>query len=104
MPRVLFSADARWDLYQIWKYIREQSDSADTANRVLDEIEDRCQTYAARPLLGEARPDFAPDVRCFPVYNYIVFYLPMPDGIEVILVVHGSRDLPRVFRERLGQL
>jgi toxin ParE1/3/4 len=104
MAPVLYSDDARDDLYEIWKYIYLQSGSAVTANRVLDQNESRCRTYAENPLLGELRPDFAPDVRCFGVYNYIVFYVPLTDGIEVILVVHGSRDLPRVFRARLGEI
>jgi toxin ParE1/3/4 len=36
-------------------------------------------------------------LRSSPVGSYLVFYLPLPDGIEVIRVLHGSRDLDRLF-------
>ena len=26
--------------------------------------------------------------------KYLIFYLPLPDGIDIILVVHGARDIP----------
>ena len=43
-------------------------------------------------------------VRFFPVSrfrNYLVFYRPVADGIEVIRVVHGARDIDTIFREEL---
>jgi toxin ParE1/3/4 len=29
--------------------------------------------------------------------KYLIFYLPLPDGIDVIRVVHGARDIERLF-------
>jgi toxin ParE1/3/4 len=56
-------------------------------------------TLAAMPELGalwEAEnPRFA-DVRHFPVPrypNYIVFYRPLSDGVEILHILHGARDL-----------
>jgi toxin ParE1/3/4 len=34
---------------------------------------------------------------CFVVVDYIVFYLPEEDGIEVLRVVSGCRDLEVLF-------
>ncbi len=29
--------------------------------------------------------------------KYLVFYIPRSDGIEVVRVLHGARDLPAIF-------
>ena len=31
------------------------------------------------------------------VANYAIFYRPLEDGIEVIRIIHGARDLPKLF-------
>jgi plasmid stabilization system protein ParE len=31
--------------------------------------------------------------------RYVVFYEPLPDGIDVVRVLHGSRDIDHVFEE-----
>ena len=33
--------------------------------------------------------------------NYIIFYRPSEQGIELLRVLHGSRDIPEVFRQGL---
>jgi toxin ParE1/3/4 len=41
-------------------------------------------------------------MRRFPVSrfdNYLIFYLPHENGIDVIRVLHGARDLDRLFAE-----
>jgi toxin ParE1/3/4 len=39
----------------------------------------------------------APGLRSFPVGNYVVFYRIVPEGIELVRVLHGARDLRRLF-------
>jgi len=48
---------------------------------------------AANPLAGRTRDDLAPKIRSFPVGNYIIFYLPLSDGVEVVRVLHGRQDI-----------
>ena len=102
MARVLRTDQARDDLKAIGRYIAEQSQSRDIALRFLDRIDERCQIHATQPLMGEARPDLAEDLRCFPVSDYVVFYRPLSDGILVLTVIHGARDIPAVFRHLFG--
>ena len=102
MARVLLTSQARDDLKAIGRHIAQQSQSRETALRFLDRINTKCDLYAAQPLMGEARPDLAEDVRCFPVADYIVFYRPLSDGILVLTVVHGARDIPAVFQGLFG--
>lgn len=98
MPRVVRTAPVREDLLAIWSHIAEDNPAA--ADRVLDRIDEKCRLYATRPLMGQRRTDLHPSARCFAVGTYVVFYRPVEDGIEVLLVTHGARDVPRVFRHR----
>ena len=81
---------------------RKQSQSLDLALRFLDRVDDKCNLYATHPEMGLPRTDLA-KVRCFPVSDYVVFYEPHRGGIRLLLVVHGSRDVPSVFRDRFGE-
>jgi toxin ParE1/3/4 len=83
------------DLVEIAFHIAEQNLVA--ADRWLETIDEKCQRLARMPELGRKRPDLAPELRSFPVGNYIIFYRPLPDGIQVIRVLHGARDLPPLF-------
>jgi toxin ParE1/3/4 len=48
-------------------------------------------------LIGRSRDELAPGMRSFPVGRYVVFYLPLDDGIDVVRVLHGARDIETVF-------
>jgi toxin ParE1/3/4 len=98
MARVLRTELSRSDTKSIAHYLAEQSQSRRVALRFIESIVEKCDLYASRPNLGEACPDLGNDVRRFPVGNYVVFYRPLPDGIEVLRVLHGSRDIPAIWR------
>ena len=98
MSRTVILPEAQHDLSAIWSYVAEQSQSEIIADGLIDKIHDVAKTYAAQPLLGEFRPDLHPRVRCFPVGRYVVFYFPMDDGMEIMQVIHGARDIPAHFR------
>jgi toxin ParE1/3/4 len=98
MPKITRSRRAKADVLSIGRNIAEQSQSRATAFRFLDRIDDKIKFLARHPLAGEARPDLAADVRVFPVGNYVIFYRPVDEGIEVLRVLHGARDIPRIFQ------
>jgi toxin ParE1/3/4 len=91
MPSIRRTARAEDDLVDIWIYIAH--DNPDAADRLLEEIDRKCDLLADNPRLGHARPDIAPEFRHWPVGNYLILYRPLPDGIEVVRVVHGARRL-----------
>jgi plasmid stabilization system protein ParE len=37
-----------------------------------------------------------------PVHPYVVFYRVRNDGIEIVRVLHGRRDVASIFAERSG--
>jgi toxin ParE1/3/4 len=103
MSRVVRPASVRGDLKEIGRFIARQSQSLDLALRFLDRVGDKCNLYAAHPEMGMPRTDLGAKVRCFPVADYVVFYEPHRGGIRLLLIVHGSRDVPSVFRDRFDE-
>ena len=91
MPTIERTARAEEDLIDIWLYIAH--DDVRAADRLLDEIEEKFSLLAGQPLLGRARPDIAQELRYLPVRRYLILYRKITDGIEVVRVVHGARDV-----------
>ena len=85
---------AKADLLDIWEYVA--ADDIEQADRLLDAIETQSQKLARFPRLGRARDELLPSLRSFPVGNYVLFYRPSKDGIEIIRVLHGRRDVSGV--------
>ncbi len=96
MPTVLRTSQAEADLSDIFTYIAE--DNLVAAENTLRLIGTKCALLAQTPALGRDRSDLHPRVRSFPVGNYVIFYRPIADGVEVIRVLHAARDVERIFR------
>ncbi|MDR3569052.1 MAG: type II toxin-antitoxin system RelE/ParE family toxin [Syntrophobacteraceae bacterium] len=86
---------AKSDLAEIWDYVANDIEAR--ADAFIGKIDRKLQTLAARPLIGHLRDELAEGLRSFPIGRYIVFYLPQPDGIEVVRVLHAARDLDALF-------
>ena len=95
VPRLLKRPEAENDLEEIWWFIAQ--DSPDNADRFLDRIQETCLALSDFPKLGVSREELKTDLRSHPVGNYLIFYFPLEDGIDIIRVLHGSRDIERLF-------
>lgn len=92
---------AEQDLIEIGVYIAQ--DSPVNADRFIDSIEAECQKLAESPfVLGRSCEGLHPDLRRHNFKRYAIIYRPVPDGIELIGVFQGSRDLEAMF-ERLNE-
>jgi toxin ParE1/3/4 len=94
--------EARQDLIEIFRHIARQT-GLRTARRFLAQADATFQRLASLPNIGTAfepgEPRFA-GLRYCPVSRFktfIIFYRPMPDGIEVLRVLHGSRNLEAIL-------
>lgn len=96
MARVQRTDLAEDDLAQIWSYIADDSLSA--ADRWLAQVESLLDLLAGNPTLGRLRSELAPDLRSFPMGDYVVFYIPRKNGIVVVRVLSGFRNLDDLFR------
>jgi toxin ParE1/3/4 len=91
------------DLIEIYQYIHERN--APAAERVLDAIEQSLNSLLKTPVVG--RQWNSPDPRLegmrvtlvTPYRNYLIFFRPVSDGIEVYRIVHGARELERIVDE-----
>jgi toxin ParE1/3/4 len=88
---------AELDLLDIWDYIAD--DSLDRADDFLDRIESKLMTLAQNSGLGRKRSELLPDLRSFSIGNYVVFYQQIEGGIDVIRLLHSSRDIEEVFKQ-----
>jgi toxin ParE1/3/4 len=80
-------------------------DDIDAAYRSLNAAEESFRDLERMPLMGSSR-EFKNSalhgirmwrVKDFP--KHLIFYRPIRDGVEIIRVLHSSRDIPGVFAE-----
>lgn len=95
MPRLLKRPEAENDLEEIWWYIAQ--DSPNNADRFLDRIQERCSSLADFPQIGTPRDEIKKGLRSQTIGNYLIFYFPLEEGIDIVRVLHGSRDLESLF-------
>ena len=92
MKSFVFTPLAARDLNEIWDYLA--SDSIAAADRVLDALEKALHELVKNPGKGHWREDLADrQHRFFLVYSYLIVYRPETKPLQVIRVLHASRDI-----------
>jgi len=71
VSEVVLSELAEADLTDIWGFIAQ--DNTKAADRLIDEIYEKCPFLAATPKAGRQRPDLDPSIQSFAVGNYVIF-------------------------------
>lgn len=89
-----YSARADADLLDIWLFIA--ADNPQAADRLLLDIDEQCRLLAENRRIGVARPEIAPEARSWSLGRYLILYRAVPEGIEVVRVIHGARDLSQL--------
>ncbi len=93
---------ARVDLLEQFVFFGEEKSVA-MAERYFAAVDETCLLLVRQPRMGARHESSVSDLREMrrvPVKgfdNYIIFYLPLESGIDVIRVVHGARDLQNLF-------
>lgn len=96
MKRVVLSTPrARRDLIEIGTAIAQ--DSLRAADAVLAEIDNQSRLLARLPRLGRKRDELASGLRSFVVGSYVVFCWIVKNGVEIVRVLHGARDIASQF-------
>ena len=100
-PRILRSPEAERDIVEIGLYIAETS--LTYSDLFLESVETTLIALARMPRVGFTRnfrnPKYA-DIRIWRVKgfeNYLIFYRPITDGIEILRIIHGARDIEILF-------
>jgi toxin ParE1/3/4 len=89
------SKEAEQDLEDLWVYIAQRNDVA--GDRQVAKLLDRFPMLAQFPTMGVSRYQLLEGLRSFPVRPYIIFYILIPDGIEILRIIHQSRDIEDYF-------
>jgi toxin ParE1/3/4 len=93
VPPIIRTDRADEDLITIWLEIA--ADSPVAADRVLDAIERRWQQLAQHPQSGLARDDIEAGIRHLVVGQYLTLYRILDNGVEIVRVLHGRRNIDR---------
>jgi toxin ParE1/3/4 len=97
MGNYFFSQLAVKDLNQICEFIGQTNIKA--ASKLFDTIREKCKLVSSFPSMGKDYSEILSNLRGFIVDDYIIFYYPLENGIEIVRVVYGKRDLNAVFEE-----
>ena len=95
MSRLAIRPEAIADLESIEDHIA--LDDVDQALAFIERLYETMTLLAGQPLMGRARPELGADIRSFPVGRYVIFYQPISNGIDVVRVLSGARDIDAVF-------
>ncbi|HET7078497.1 MAG TPA: type II toxin-antitoxin system RelE/ParE family toxin [Chloroflexia bacterium] len=99
MARIIRHRRALTDLLEIWGHIAAESGEA-RATAYLRKIRQKIEVLAEQPGMGRSRDELSEGLRSLPVASHMIFYRPLPDGIEVVRVIHGKRDINAVFEDQ----
>jgi toxin ParE1/3/4 len=88
---IVLQPRAKADLSEIWEFIADGTD--DQADAFIDLIDQKFQLPAQQAGLGRRRDELAEGLRSFPVGRYVIFYLPIPGGVQIVRLLHGARDI-----------
>lgn len=98
MNRYVLSPLARTDLVGIFGYIAEHNLSA--ARNFQISLHKRFALLARHPQMGELRrdlEDISPKLRSISAGRYVIYFRPISNGIEIVRILHGSRDQRRAL-------
>lgn len=97
MSSYSFTDSAIKDLDDICEYIAHQNSQA--ASQLFDEVRKKCKLIANFLNMGKSYSKLAANLRGFVVEDYVVFYYPTEDGIDIVRVISGYRDFESLFLE-----
>jgi toxin ParE1/3/4 len=97
MKRLVITIDASRDLSEITDYFLEKSIEA--GDKFVERFSGKCQYLAEFPYLGRSYNQLAPDLRGIALMEYIIFYQIVGEGVEILRVVSGYRNLQTIFKE-----
>jgi toxin ParE1/3/4 len=102
MPTVKVTVAAEEDLRNIWAYVAEHNEEA--ANKLIKDITGKFALLRDHPLMGRDQSRLLVNLRSFLARDYLIFYQPFSDGIEILRVLRSSRDIESIFGDFLDSL
>lgn len=105
MSKVVFSKAARADRRAITAYTVKHF-GIEQARRLRGRFEITIASLAKAPMTGHRREELDPPGRSFRyrtvMKSFIIVYEPVDDGIRVVRLLHGARDLAAELSNEAG--
>ena len=104
MAEFILAPCVEGELWTIWSFIAKDNPAA--ATRVIEAAHETFKNLADMPGLGMPRKFRNPKLKgvrsCLvsEFNNYLIFYRPIPEGIQVLHVYHGARDIEALLGEK----
>jgi toxin ParE1/3/4 len=102
--RIIRRPRARRDIIEAARYIAY--DSPQAALRFAGSVRDTEALLAESPNIGAIREFARPELSRMRMHSvqgfrkYPIFYIPHPDRIEIVRVLHGAREIAALFEEK----
>ena len=101
MAKAKWTLPGRKDLKEIGRYVGSKEHRPSIASEILREIKAKCdeysQAFARGSVLGSDASSLGERCRVFSYKRWVIVFEPVDNGIEVLRVLDGSRDYPRLF-------
>jgi toxin ParE1/3/4 len=97
MPQYVINVLASRDLNEIADYFAENS--LEAGDRFFRTFNSKCNQLVTFPNSGKSYETIYPGLRGLSLEGYIIFYRILDEGIEILRVVSGRRNLSSLFEE-----
>ncbi|MBD2203350.1 type II toxin-antitoxin system RelE/ParE family toxin [Calothrix sp. FACHB-1219] len=97
MSIYIISPEAIQDLDEISEYFASRN--LDAGDRFVNSFAEKCQNLVKYPNMGRSYADIETSLRGIPLDGYIILYRAIADGVEIVRVVSGYRNLKSMFSE-----
>ena len=91
MSRPVYARGAQADIMEIWAFNAERSEQK--ANRMVQDIDAKCELILDYPNLGRARPEIGSGYRSLPVGKYVIYYQVRGERISISRVLSAHQDI-----------
>ena len=93
MKRYLLTDEAKEDLADIKDYLKREAGPR-IAKSTLAKIKEAFVFLGCTPGAGHLRENLTDDaLKFWPVFSYLIVYDPTTRPIEIMRIIHGSRDI-----------
>ncbi|HAT15406.1 MAG TPA: type II toxin-antitoxin system RelE/ParE family toxin [Microcoleaceae bacterium UBA11344] len=95
MNRYIIAPSASRDLNEIIDYFARLN--VERGERLIAAFEKKCHNLINFPMIGRSYEEIRADLRGVPLDGYIILYQVTANTLEILRVVHGSRNLKALF-------
>jgi toxin ParE1/3/4 len=95
MNRYIIAPSASRDLNEIIDYFANLN--VEAGERLIAAFQKKCQNLINFPTIGRSYEEIRADLRGVPLDGYIILYQVTDNTLEILRVVHGSRNLKALF-------